>query len=318
MKIHHLTSIIALAALSALTFTPAAAAGGKLTEEARLITSYAYHSSVHEAKADYNLALALANNLATKGERNAAKADAIETYREDLDLAREQLNERRELAIALAERRYRPVIDPANFLSPAETAANPNPYLPLVPGTTRHYRGETDEGVETVEVTVTHDTRTILGVTCIVVRDIVRLDGALVEDTLDWFAQDRAGNVWYLGERVADYDADGLIVSVDGSFEAGVDGAQAGIVMLAQPTAGKVYRLEYFLGEAEDAAEVLDLDAIADVPKGAFTNCLKTEDFTPLEPEASEHKYYAPGVGLVLEENVESGKRLELISIVNN
>ena len=143
----------------------------------------------------------------------------------------------------------------------------------------------------------------------------VKLDGQVVEDTLDWYAQDRAGNVWYFGERVADYDEHGLIVSVDGSFEAGQESALPGIIMPAQPTVGRAFRQEFFLADAEDAARVKSITETVTVPAGTYANCLKTEDFTPIEPDVLEEKYYAAGIGNVLSVNVASGKRSELISI---
>ena len=162
---------------------------------------------------------------------------------------------------------------------------------------------------------MTRQTRNILGVTCIVVRDIVKVDGSVKEDTVDWFAQDRAGNVWYFGENTAEY-VDGLITSIAGGWEAGVQGAKPGIIMFAQPAVGKVYRQELFLGEAEDAAGVLALNETVTVPAGTYTQCLKTEDFTPIDPGNTEFKYYAPGIGNVLTINPDTGKRVELISIV--
>jgi hypothetical protein len=276
-----------------------------------------YSSSLSEATADYYVALANANNQPTASERAAAKTQAAADYRDARALAKEQRRERRELCDELDEDRYNPTIKAEDFLSVAETAAQPNPLFPLVPGTTYHFRSEVPEGVETVDFTVTRETRTILGVTAIVVHDIVKLNGVVIEDTLDWFAQDRRGNVWYLGENVADFE-DGLLVSTAGSWEAGIGGAKAGMIMFAQPTVGKVYRQELFLGEAEDAAEVLAIDAIVTVPAGTYTNCLQTEDFTPLDPDVKEIKYYAPGIGNVLTINPDTGKRVELISVTHD
>ncbi len=283
--------------------------------DARVTAGYVYTSAIYEAKADLYLSLANASNLASATARAAARSQASVDYKEAVATAREQLVARRELSVELNENRYNPVVDPANFLSVPEIIASPNPFFPLTPGKTRHYRATTDEGIETVDVQFTQQTRVILGVTCIVVRDIVKLDGQVVEDTLDWYAQDRAGNVWYFGERVADYDDDGLIVSVDGSFEAGQESALPGIIMPAQPTVGRAFRQEFFLADAEDAARVKSLTESVTVPAGTYTNCLKTEDFTPIEPDGSEEKYYAAGIGNVLSVNVESGKRSELISI---
>lgn len=305
---------VLLAGCALFAAAPALADGPPL-RDANIVNNYAYQSAVFEAKADYYLGLANAHNLPTASARAAARAEAQSNLREALELAKDRLRERRELSAELRENRYNPVINPARFLSVAEIVASPNPYLPLVPGRTRHYRAETDEGVETIAVTVTDQTREILGVTCVVVRDIVKLNDHVVEDTLDWLAQDRAGNVWYFGERVADYDEDGLIASLDGSFQAGEEYAQAGILMPAVPLAGQFYRQEFFLGEAEDAFEILSLTESVTVPAGSFTGCLKTEDFTPLEPDAEEFKYYARGMGRVLEINGQTGKRTELIEV---
>ena len=278
---------------------------------------FMHRAAQHSALDDYNVALATANNEGAQEARAALRKQAREDYGDAVELATEQFRERRELCEELDEDRYNPVIKPADFLSVAETAAKPNPLFPLVPGTTYNFRAVTPEGTETVEFTVTRNTRAILGITTIVVRDIVKLDGSVIEDTLDWFAQDRSGNVWYFGENVTDYE-DGLIASTAGSWEAGVEGAKAGIIMFAQPVVGKVYRQELFLGEAEDAAEVLALNETVTVPAGTYRNCLQTEDFSPLDPDVTEIKYYAPGIGNVLTLTPATGKRVELISVTRN
>ena len=278
---------------------------------------FMYSSSLSEAAADYYVGLANANNQPTEAERRAAKRQAKADYEDARAGARDQLSARRALCEGLNEDRYNPVINPSNFLSVAETAATPNPLFPLVPGTTYNFRSVDSEGTETIEFTVTRATRTILGVTCIVVRDIVRLNGSVIEDTVDWFAQDRSGNVWYFGENTAEYEG-GLITSTAGSWEAGVSGAKAGIIMFAQPVVGNVYRQELFLGEAEDAAKVIALNESVTVPAGTYPNCLKTEDFTPIDPGNTEFKYYAPGLGNVLTITPATGKRVELISVIHN
>lgn len=190
-----------------------------------------------------------------------------------------------------------------------------NPYMPFAVGKTFNYRAETDEGVETTVVEVTNDTKVILGVTTTVVRDRVYLDGELIEDTFDWFAQDADGNVWYFGEDSKEIE-DGQVVSTEGSWEAGVDGAQPGIVMLAEPRIGMEYAQEFAEDIAEDRARVLSLRQSVEVPHGTFENCLQTMDWTPLEPGNREFKYYAAGVGLVLEVHPSGGQeRNELISV---
>ena len=268
-----------------------------------------------DALADLNVALANANNGATADARESAAKRAARNYKIALEDVRKQFIARRKLCHALGEVRYNPKIDPANFLSPGKTAADPNPLFPLVPGTTNNYRTVDAEGTETITFEVTHRTRKILGVTCTVVHDAVLLDGSLIEDTDDWFAQDRDGNVWYFGESTAEYEG-GLIINTHGAWEAGVGGAKAGIIMLAHPKVGQTYRQELSLGVAEDAAEVLALDKNVTVAAGNYSNCLKTRDFTPTEPGVAEHKFYAPGIGNVLVINPTSGKRTELISVV--
>jgi hypothetical protein len=201
---------------------------------------------------------------------------------------------------------YNPSINPADFVAGVD-----NLLFPLVPGTRYVYHG----GEETIEVTVTNDTKQILGVTTIVVRDVVSVGGEIIEDTYDWYAQDKAGDVWYLGEDTKEYE-NGQLVSTKGSWEAGVDGAKPGIIMHAtQPTIGAPYRQEYYACKAEDWAEVVSLNESVTVPYGSFDNCLQTREFTPLEPGVSEYKYYAPGIGVMLEVGVQSGSRMELIEV---
>ena len=203
------------------------------------------------------------------------------------------------------------VIDPADF-----TDGIPNPYFPLTVGTTFVLEGESDGEDIKVEMYVTDQTKEILGVTTTVVREKEWEDGELIEDTLDWYANDNEGNVWYFGEESREYE-DGEIVSTAGSWEAGVDGAEPGILMEADPQVGDVYKQEYYEGEAEDMAEVLSLDASVTVEYGSFDNCLQTKEWTPLEPGIEEHKFYASGVGLLLEVAVTEGdERLELVEIL--
>lgn len=204
---------------------------------------------------------------------------------------------------------YDPMIDPADFGGPVD-----NPLFPLVPGTTRHYEGETEDGLESVDETVTSDVKSILGIEAIVVHVLEYVDGELSEETFDWYAQDDEGNVWYLGEDSREIE-DGEIVSTDGSWEAGVDGALPGIIMQAAPQIGQRYYQEFYLGEAEDEATVLSLNASVAVPFGEFAGCLQTEDVTRLEPDEIEHKFYCPDVGLVLEESLDGDERIELVDI---
>ncbi|HLA82214.1 MAG TPA: hypothetical protein VJP78_11460 [Thermoleophilia bacterium] len=194
-------------------------------------------------------------------------------------------------------------IDPADFSTTID-----NKHFPLEPGTTYIY--ESGDGGTRIEVVVTNETKVIQGVTCVVVRDTVTEGGALVEDTYDWYAQDKDGNVWYFGEDTKEYQ-DGQVVSTAGSWEAGVKGAVPGYIMKAEPRVGDRYQQEYLKGEAEDMAEVLALDASATVPYGSFAQVLKTKEWTPLEPDVEEEKLYAPGVGLIRIEVVKGGSGVE-------
>ena len=186
-------------------------------------------------------------------------------------------------------------------LDPAMFAGVPidHPFWPMAAGSTWTYRETDAEGSEQeVVVTVLPETKEILGITATVVHDVVTADGETVEDTLDWYAQDAIGSLWYLGEDTKEYE-NGEVVSTEGSWEAGVDGAQAGIILPADPQVGMTYRQEYYAGQAEDAAEVTALDSHAVVPFGTFDGCLQTRDFTPLDPGVEEQKVYARGVGPV-------------------
>jgi hypothetical protein len=200
-------------------------------------------------------------------------------------------------------------LDPADF-----TTRIDNPYWPMEPGSKWIYRETEAENEQRVEVTVTNDTKRIEGITARVIHDAVTADSELVEDTYDWFAQDSAGNIWYLGEDTKEYE-NGEVISTAGSWEAGVEGAEPGVVMPARPRVGMSYRQEYFAGEAEDSARVLSVDEKVEVPFGRFQDVLMTKDFTPLEPDLLEHKFYARDVGPVLTLGISgSSARVELLS----
>jgi hypothetical protein len=194
-----------------------------------------------------------------------------------------------------------------------------NPYFPLRPGTTFHYDGETEGVPSTDDMEVTRRTKTILGVRCIEVHDRVYTDGVLSEDTLDWYAQDSDGNVWYFGEDTKELDENGDVTSTEGSWQAGVNGAQPGIIMEADPHVGDKYQQEFSTGVAEDMAQVLGVNKSICVTYGCFDDTLVTKEWTPLEKGVTAHKVYARGVGLVFEETVKGGEeRSELVSITTN
>jgi len=189
-----------------------------------------------------------------------------------------------------------------------------NPWFPLEPGTTWVYQGDTEDGLETDVVNVSHLTKKILGVKSVIVVDRVYLEGELVEETFDWYAQDDFGNVWYMGEDSAELES-GVVVSTDGSWEAGVDGAEAGYIMLADPQPGVKYQQEFYEGEAEDMAEVKALDVPVTLANADTYSCLKIYEWTPLDITVMENKYYAPGIGPVREEQSDGSQQIDLVSI---
>jgi hypothetical protein len=201
---------------------------------------------------------------------------------------------------------YQPKIDPANFVPRVD-----HPFFPLKPGSRWVY--DSDDGSEHIEVVVLEETRLVMGIAATVVRDTVTEDGEVVEDTFDWYAQDRDGNVWYLGEDSTEFK-DGKPDNKHGSWEAGVGGALPGMIMLADPRPGAAYRQELLKGEAEDLAEVVALDGTATVPLGTYDGLLVTKEWNPLDPKVVEQKYYARGVGLVMEEKV-TGARAKVLLV---
>jgi hypothetical protein len=200
---------------------------------------------------------------------------------------------------------YAVSIDPADFVAGVD-----HPFLPLKVGAKWVYDGD-----EHVEVTVLPETKLILGVPATVVRDQVFVDGELAEDTLDWFAQDRDGNVWYFGEQTAEYE-NGKVSSTAGSWVGGVDGALPGIVLLAVPQVGDEYRQEYLAGEAEDLAAVTALTGSISSDVGSWSggDVLVTEEWTPLEPDVRERKTYARGVGVVESRTIKGGSELTTLT----
>lgn len=195
--------------------------------------------------------------------------------------------------------------DPADFVEGVD-----HPYWPLVPGTRWVYEAETTDGLERIEVEVLDETRTVAGIECVVVRDTVTLDGELTEDTYDWYAQDRDGNVWYMGEDSTEYEG-GESVSTAGSWEAGADGALPGIKLWAEPHIRQApYYQEFYEGEAEDLGRDISLSGKASVPFGEYNDLLVVEEWNKLDPGTVELKYYAEGVGTVKEEVIRGGSEI--------
>jgi hypothetical protein len=205
---------------------------------------------------------------------------------------------------------YSPNIDPAEFTTKID-----NKYFPLKPGTTFVYKGKFHGVPERDEMAVTHDTKRVMGVRCVVASDRVTESGELIEQTYDWYAQDEKGNVWYFGEHVTEYK-NGKVTGHEGSWESGVDGAKPGIAIQAHPKVGDTYRQEYSKGVAEDRAKVLSLNKSATVPYGSFDHVLMTEEWTPLEPNVVERQYYVAGVGDIIESTVKGPpERIELVAV---
>jgi hypothetical protein len=267
-----------------------------------------FQSCLNGTQDDYWIAVAQCDNTASAA---TCRRSALDDQKDALGECRDERIARNDVCSALGGAAYAPVIHATDF--PTSTAIT-NPFLPLVPGTTFHYRASTAAGVELNDVEVTSATRRILGVDCVVVHDVVALNGEISEDTLDWFTQDAAGNVWYFGEESKQY-AQGVLIGIEGSWMAGVDGAFPGIVMEAQPSPGDFYRQEYKVGEAEDVARVVATGQSVSVPYGSFGNALETEEFSGMEPGSVEHKFYVPGLGFVLSVDAETGEREELVSV---
>jgi hypothetical protein len=280
----------------------------------------AFKACGFEVQDDYQIALGKCLNVSDSKERRKCKQEARAEKGEENELCEEQLDARLEVCDLVGEDRYDPDFDPANFVDPDDigNTVEPNPYFPLVPGTQWVYEG----GDETITDTVTNKTKLIQGVRCRVVKDIVKEDGTVIENTDDWYAQDLDGNVWYCGEIAQDFETfEGddpekpELVDIEGSWKAGREGDKPGIMSLIAPQVGDVYREEVSLGEAEDVAEVMSITGTESVPAASCSNdCLVTRNFTPIEPGVDEYKYYAPGVGLILEVDGE-GNRVELVEI---
>jgi len=259
-------------------------------------------------------------NIPDEVEREECLDESEEEYVEGRQLCRDQLDARTDLCEELGEDRYFVELDPDDFVAdPLSIGSDvtPNPYAPLIPGYRWTYISEEDS--ETVVVEVTSTVNMVEGIPTVVVRDTVTLtdSGELIEDTEDWFAQDLDGNVWYLGEIALNFE-EGELVDIDGSWKTGRDGAQPGIIMFAEPVVGTVYRQEFLPAEAEDAGRIISITGSGESEAvSCDSDCVITEDFTPIEPDELEQKVYAPGVGVILEVDPESGETvLELVEFI--
>jgi len=198
-----------------------------------------------------------------------------------------------------------------------------NPYYGPNAGQTYVYEvGEVGKAPEEeIRITRKNETKVVMGIECIIHRDVVYLNGIVIEDTDDWLAQDDDGNLWYLGEFVINNKDNGSFSDNDGSWEAGVDGALPGYWFPANPVVGQLYHQEWYAGEAEDYAQVVATNETVIIGLGTYNNCIKTKDVNPMEPDEYEFKYYAPGVGQIKEELYENDKFTEvgeLVEIIEN
>lgn len=313
-----------LITLCAVGLVPASVyAGGGDEGPCSAIADLAFNACRAEVQQDFLIAKATCINISDAAERRQCKQAARADRNETKDLCRDQREARDDVCDLVGQGRYDPEWIPANYVDPDDigNSVSPNIFFSLVPGTQWTY--ETDD--ESNTVTVTDKIKFVDGVRCRVVTDIVTAsDGFVIEDTDDWYAQDHDGNVWYCGEEVKDFEVfeeddpvEEELIAIDGSFKQGRDGAKAGIFVLANPLVGDSYRQEVDLGNAEDIVEVLSVSGTESAPGGSCNgDCLVTRDFTPLDPGIEENKYYAPGIGLIVEIGLDDGERNELTNFV--
>ncbi len=293
-----------------------------------------YSACKSDSRDDLNTTLANCLNILDGEESKNCQQEARAVRKEEGETCKDVRAAREDVCEILAEEIYDPdpLLDPANiFIDPDDVPGiyPPNPYVSVAAGHTYVLRAGED-GEETVIVHVTENSREIQGALCRVVVDIVveveeedgEIEYTAVEVTDDWFAQDTLGNVYYCGEIARNFE-DGVLRDLDGSFEAGIEFAKAGLLSRAFPVPGDVDRQEFSLGEAEDIIQYVDLNAIPETDNDNFpcapSGCLKTLEFAPLEPESSEFKYYLPDIGFVLAVEMEdgemTGEREELVCV---
>ena len=281
----------------------------------------AIHACQGDARASKSVALGKCDNVTDVAAKKACTDQAAADAKDALQTCMDEHDVRQTSCKKLGPTAYEPAILPANFPSVPKID---NPFFPLTPGKTYVYEGQMETGFERDEFAVTQNTKDIMGVTCVEVHDTVTTNDELTEDTLDWFAQDNAGAVWYFGEHTMEL-VGGLATTLEGSFVAGLDGAKPGIIMEANSTVGDFYRQEFDLRNAEDFAEVTSLDETVTVPCGAAQGCtgsgtydhvLKTTETTPLEPDLHENKFYASGIGNLSTVNVDTGETSQLVMII--
>lgn len=320
---NRLTAVIGIALVTAVIFANANTSAAEHSPKyCKTTAKYIYGACHAEVRDDYLIARANCINLSDNAEQkecvNESKSDKNEAVSECRSVYRARLG----VCAAIGQGRYDPEISDENFVDPNEIGSSvaASPFFPLVAGNTWVYEGDGEK----ITVVVTDKVKVIEGVRCRVVTDTVEEDGKPVEITDDWYAQDLAGNVWYFGEISMNFETfegddpeDAELVDIDGSWKTGRDGAKPGVIMFAEPVLGTTYRQELFLGDAEDVGEIVSVTGSESTPGGSCSgNCLVTRDFTPLEPGVNEFKYYAPGIGQILEIDSD-GNRIELISFSN-
>ena len=200
--------------------------------------------------------------------------------------------------------KYAPVVKVADFVKTIDNA-----YFPLVPGSTALFSGTRDTSKLIEQVSVTKKTRKILNVTCIEVDSSLTVDDKLAEKTIDWYAQDKQGNVWFFGASVTQYSPAGKVTGTAGTWLAGSNGALPGIIMQAKPDTSLTYRQDYSKGHAEDMAQVLSLNESVTGTSASYTNALQIKEWSPLQPKVVVNKWYAKGVGLIMSKVVEGGNQ---------
>ncbi len=327
LKISSTLEIALAAALLLATTGATASAAGRYCSATASAQLAACHNEIRD---DFYESKAICTNVSDDEERAECFGDAAGERKEGNQLCSDQRAARGELCDRIGEGRYEPDIDPADFDGDYHNPTRPNPYYPL----TIENVWEFQSAGESSRVEVLDETKLIEGVTCIVVRDVVTSQGGGSEDTNDWYAQRKDGTVDYFGEESKDLEVfsgdvpmNPELVSIDGSFKAGRDGDKPGTIFLAAPAVGDTYRQEWSAGNAEDAATVLstsygygsdpDLDRF--VPRAlaellcAANDCVVTADYTPIDPDVVERKYYARGIGSFFEVKIDTGETTQLV-----
>lgn len=272
-----------------------------------ITASLVARGSIRAVQGDFAVALGACMNETDPSEAEGCLADAWAEFHQGLDAVLAQHRARLHACGLVGGGPYDPAIDPADFAATVD-----NPYFPLPRGAKWRYRKPTDAAFEEVVVEVMPDTKKVAGIECTVSRSTETVAGQVGEVTFDYYAQDVAGNVWYFGELTMDY-VDGQLASIDGSWTAGEDGASPGILMPADPAAAASFRREFLLNVAEDLGTIQGRAGLVAVPFGSFEDTVKVIDFNPLEPWEIECKNYAPGVGLIQEEDLTTGEVLQLV-----